>query len=232
MNTSKKHVIICIPGLGGHESSLKEYAELLSEYDLRFLRVVNPQRALNDLLELCRRETRVTLFCNCYGAQLALRAYQSQPETIANIIVVEAFFAEFHTWCTFTAPIIKSIIAILHFTDYIGIRRKRFHTIDYKKLAHYPIYVQPIFDIRWQNLTDYFLKLDDIRTFRLPHQVKIPTLFILSSRGYMRNIQNRKKLQSIFTHATLIDINANTHNIISTASDEIANHVRRWLLTQ
>lgn len=226
-------VIVCIPGLGGHESSLAAYRELLPEYDLRFLRLVNIAEASRVLESICRSENNVTLLCNCYGVQLAIRAIQKMPKKINRLIVVEAFFAEFHSWMVAPMIVNKCLVFILKLTDRLGLARSRFPTeVNYAKLAKYPIYVQPIFDIWWQNLTDYFLKIDDILTFRLPAEVSVPTLFILSPKGYLRSAADRKTLQSVFIHSQFMEVNENTHNIISLSQQTIASIIRGWLRPQ
>ena len=226
-------VIVCIPGLGGHESSLAAYRELLPEYDFRFLRLVNIAEASRDLEGICRNENNVTLLCNCYGVQLAIRAIQKMPEKISRLIVVEAFFAEFHHWMVVPMVVNKWLVLICQLTDLLGLARRKFPTrIDYVKMAKYPIYVQPIFDIRWQNLTDYFLKIDDILTFRLPAEVAVPTLFILSPKGYLRSAADRKAVQSVFVNSDIVEVNENTHNIVSLSRQPISSIIRDWLYRQ
>ena len=221
--------IICIPGLGGHESSLASYKKLLPEYNVLFLRVVDHAEALIQLLDICKNKKKVILFCNCYGIQLALRAIEVHPEKIKQLVVVEAFFMEFHIWRIPAIYSAKALLWLLRFTDFLGFRRRRFHSIDYAKCAQYPIIFQPLFDVRWQNLTDYFSKIEDIVTFILPARVSIPTLFILAQKGYLRSRKDRERVKSIFVHSSLVEVSSKTHNIISLASEEIASLVRTWL---
>ena len=63
MTTAKKEVVICIPGLGGHESSLSNYKELLTEYDLKFLELVDHEQSLKNLIKMCEEEERADADC-------------------------------------------------------------------------------------------------------------------------------------------------------------------------
>ena len=225
-----KGVVVCIPGLGGHESSLREYVDLLHEYDVRLIQLVNHRQTLADMIELCRREQAVIFLCNCYGLQLALRASDELPGKIRGIIVIEAFFPEFHSWSKVALVLNTSMLAIIRFFGRLGVKRRRFWTgIDYARLAKYPMAVQPLFDMLWQNLEDYFWKIEDILPFRLPRRVTIPTLFILSPKGYFRSQADRARVQKIFAHSHIVEVTSKSHNIVALAAAEIVAIIRLWL---
>ena len=83
--------------------------------------------------------------------------------------------------------------------------------------------------MRWQNLTDYFSKIDDMLTFKLPERVHVPTLFIASPKGYLRSPRDRKCLSSIFINSRFLEVSIKTHNIVPLASHEIVALMRPWL---
>lgn len=227
---SRKSVIICVPGLGGHESSLRDYKGLLPEYDLRYLRLIDHTQALHDIIAIARREERVTVIANCYGAQPAIRAMAAVPGCIERLVIVEPFFAERRAWRLLGLAAVLAIVSILRLLHALGISRKRFPThVDYTTFAKYPIFMQPLYDIRWQSLMDYFLKLEDIATFKLPERIETPTLFVVSPKGYMRSSRDRAWLKSIFVHGSFAEVNHQTHNIISRAAADIAPAIRTWL---
>lgn len=226
----KKRVVICIPGLGGHESCFKEYPTLLSDYDLRFVRLIDHRKCLEDIVSICEREERVTFLCNCYGIQLALRAAERAPKKVERIVVIESFFAEFHFWRPIALAMNTLVLVLLRFFGRIGFKRNSYNTdIDYSKLGKYPVYIQPVFDMQWQNLFDYFSKTKDILTYRLPKKVETPTLFILSPRGWMRNAKDRVVVRSIFTNCRMVEVSANSHDIVLCAPKEVAKAAHSWL---
>ncbi len=225
-------MIIGIPGLGGHESSLSEYIALFPERNVRIVRLVNPEKSLQRILELASSQQEVIFLCNCYGLQLALRAADRMPRKVRGIIVIESFFAQFHSWTPLARAINAGLISIIAFFDSVGLARKRFwNGVDYAKLARYPIYVQPVFDMLWQDLGNYFLKIKDILTFTLPAEVTVPTLFILSPKGYLRNPTDRARVQKIFVNSRIVEVTSKSHNIVSLAAREIAGIIESWFET-
>jgi GT2 family glycosyltransferase/pimeloyl-ACP methyl ester carboxylesterase len=225
-----KPLMIGVPGLGGHESSLAEYVPLFPSYDLRIVRLVDHERALQEILALCEKEAEVIFLCNCYGLQLALRAAEKMPEKVNGIIVIEAFFAQFHRWAPLARGINRGFIRTVRGLNKLGLRRTRFWSgIDYAKLARYPIYFQPAFDMLWQDLGNYFSKIDDILSFKLPAHVSTPTLIIASPGGYLRSARNRRRLRHVFGNLRILEVEDRTHNIVSTSAKEIVTLSNDWL---
>lgn len=228
---SEKSTIVCIPGLGGHRSVFHDYGGELRDYTFQYIELVDWQKTLKELKAVAQKEKNVILLCNCYGLQLGLRLIEALPSTVKQLVVIEPFFAEFHWWREPGKILVTAIISFLEFTDRLGLRRKSFpYKIDYSKLTRYPIYVQPIFDMRWQNLTDYFKKVRDILNFQLPAQIRTKTLFILSSKGFLRSPRIKNALLNTFVNADVVYVKHDTHNIISAAHKEITASMKNWLI--
>lgn len=226
-----KKTIICIPGLGGHPSVFSAYDQFFSQYKLRHLELVNRQKAFKDLMAMINEETKVILLCNCYGAQIALQAVAVAQDKVRAIVIVEPFFVQFQQWLILFRPVIKFLYWVSLLTDCIGLRRRHFtYQPDYAKLAKYPIYVQPIFDMRWQDLTDYFDKIYDILTYTLPSKIENPTLLIFSPKGFMRSGGVRKKLQNIFVNSHVVETDGGTHNIVTIMEKSLAASIDQWLV--
>lgn len=225
-----KKTILCIPGLGGHPSAFGLYESLLKEFKFRFIEFVNIKKALVDLQKIINEENEVILFCSCYGIQLALKIAEFMPQTIGGIIVVEPFFAQFHWWRTPAVQLARGLLWLSKTTDKFGWRRKTFdYRPDYVKLSKYPIYCQPIFDMRWQNLTDYLDKIRDLLLFELPLRVETPTLIVFSHKGFIRSEKIKKNISEIFVNSTSIETGSGTHNIITMSGKPVAEAVRNWI---
>ncbi len=226
-----KEAIVCIPGLGGHKSAFEGYAELFPGHSFYYLEVRNWREALDELRKIVAKEGQVTLFCHCYGTQLGLRLIDEAPEAVSRIILLEPFFSQFHHW-RYPARLVNTLLVIvLTIMHWVGFRRNKFpyrHRINYKKLAHYPVVIQPLFDMRWQSLKDYFGKTNDLLWFNLPSRVDAPTLFVLSSNGYFKNKRHRKSVFKIFKNAQLAEVQAESHNMISIAPAKVASVIGTW----
>jgi pimeloyl-ACP methyl ester carboxylesterase len=223
--------LICLPGLGGHPSAFSEYVALLPEYELRSIEFVNRRKALADARTAIQAaEGQVSLFCHCYSAQMGIQLAAEMPGKVSHLIFLEPFFVEFQPWLQISRPLILAILWTVRFFGRIGVRRRKFtYQPDYIALAKYPIYVQPFFDMRWQNLPDYFDKCYDILTYRLPQQVDTPTLMIFSPNGFSRDPANREHLKKIFTKARMVEMQNGTHNVITMGAAPVAKLVREYL---
>ncbi len=228
----ERETIVCIPGLGGHRSAFKGYAELLSDHQFRYIEVANWKEAFIELKAIVAKEGKVTLLCHCYGTQLGLRLVQAMPGSVSRLVLIEPFFAQLHRW-RWPARLINTILVLFFtITDWFGLRRRTFpykHRIDYGQLAKYPLIFQPFFDMRWQSLTDYFLKTNDLLTFKLPERVTTKTLFVLSPKGYFRSLRDKKRVFRIFENADVAEISAMSHNIISIAPHAVVAPIEHWL---
>ena len=223
--------LICIPGLGGHPSVFAEYIALLPEYELRSIEFVNRQKALTDArAALAAEKTPVILFCHCYSAQMGIQLAAEMPEKVSRLVFLEPYFVEFHTWMYIFRPLIWSLREITRFFGWIGLRRRTFtYQPDYITLAKYPIYIQPFFDMRWQNLTDYFDKCYDILTYKLPPSVLTPTLMIFSPQGFFRNPAKRERLKKVFSRLHIVETQTGTHNVITMGAAPVAAMIREFL---
>jgi hypothetical protein len=92
-----------------------------------------------------------------------------------------------------------------------------------------PLFIQPLFDLKHQRSEQYFSKVADIATFRLPPRIETKTLFIFSPKGWMRDLAKREKLKQIFVHSNLVELGGNTHNIVTISRAEIAEEIRKWI---
>lgn len=223
--------ILCIPGLGGHPSVFAEYAPLLPEHKLRSMEFVNREKALADARAvLAEEKDPVILFCHCYSAQMGIQLAKEMPAKVSHLIFLEPFFTEQHPWTKVLKPIDLAVLGIVKFFSFIGVRRRKFtYQPDYIALAKYPIYVQPLFDMRWQNLTDYFDKCYDILTYKLPQRVDTPTLMIFSPQGFSRNPAKREYLKNIFPRTRIIEMQAGTHNVITMGAASVVDTIRDYL---
>lgn len=223
--------VICIPGLGGHPSVFAEYAALLSEFELRPVELVNREKTLAELRAAIGAETSpVTLFCHCYSAQIGIQIAMEMPGKIDKLIFLEPYFVEFHPWMRVFKPINLAVMGIVRFFTWIGVRRRTLnYKPDYVALARYPIYIQPFFDMRWQNLTDYFDKCYDILDYKLPPGVDIPTLMIFSPKGFFRDLAKRERLKKVFPKLRIVETREGTHNVITMGAPSVAALIRDYL---
>lgn len=228
----KSKTIICLPGLGGHQTSFKGYEKIFADFKIVFTEIVNPEKSFQNIKTIClEQDGSIMLLANCYGAQLGLRLVQELPsKKIEGMIIIEPFFAQFHWWRWPGLFAVRLMLAVLFVATHLGIRRRHlWENIDYAYLARYPISVQPIFDMRWQNLPDYFRKIDDILTFHLPKDlVHIPALLIFSSEGFMRDINHQERVARIFCQTSTQEVSVKSHNIITLAQKEIGEIILDW----
>lgn len=231
MKRPSKKKILCIPGLGGHASVFSEYFEILSEYELQSIEFVNRDKALADArAALAAEKEPIALFCHCYSSQLGIRLAAEMPDKISRLIFLEPYFVEFHPWMKTLLPVGFILLWLMRFLDWIGLRRKNFtYQPDYVALAKYPIYFQPFFDMRWQDMTDYFDKCYDILTYKLPAGVDTPTLMIFSPEGFSRNPVIRENLRKIFSRVRMAEMPEGTHNVITMGGAAVASSVREYL---
>lgn len=160
------------------------------------------------------------------GIQLA----EEMPEKIDRLIFLEPFFQEFQPWMKILRPLTLVFLGIVRFFSWIGIRRRNFtYEPDYVALAKYPIYIQPFFDIRWQNLTDYLYKCYDILTYKLPTSVKTPVLMMFSPNGFSKNPVVHARLKEIFVEARVEKMDSGTHNVITMGAVPVASRVREYM---
>ena len=220
--------LLCIPGLGGHPSVFNEYVALLPEYRIRTIRFVNRADALRDARAILAEERGpATLFCHCYSAQMGIQLAAEMPEKVERLIFLEPFFAELKPWMKLLLPVGIFLLSAARLTDAIGLRRRRFrYEPDYIALAKYPIYLQPFFDMRWQNLTDYFDKCYDILTYRLPARVEAPTTMLFSPNGFSRDPRAKEKLKKIFVRSRVVEMQDGTHNVITMGGAPVAAAIR------
>ena len=152
------------------------------------------------------------------------------PDKVTRLVLIEPFFMQFHWWRWPLFPIGYFLLGAARLTDLVGLRRRRFsYQPDYVALAKYPIFVQPLFDMWWQNLTDYFDKCVDALTFRLPARVTVPTLILYSPYGFTRDKKVRAKVRGIFVNSEVVEMDDGTHNIITTMSESAAQAIHNWL---
>jgi pimeloyl-ACP methyl ester carboxylesterase len=208
-----------------------EYVEILSEYELRSVEFVNITKALADAKAALAAEKKpVVLFCLCYSSQLGIRLAAEMPDKVSQLIFLEPYFVEFHLWMKVLLPITFGIWQFMRFLDWLGIRRKNFtYQPNYVALAKHPIYFQPFFDMRWQNMTDYFHKCYDILTYKLPARVDAPTLMMFSPKGFSRSSASKEKLKEIFPHARMVEMREGTHNVITMGAPAVSVVIREFL---
>lgn len=229
-NINREKTIVFIPGLGGHRSAFGGYAEFFPEYTLHYVDVVDWHKALEDLEKIAQKEKDMILLCNCYAVQLALRLIEKNPSAVSRIVLIEPFFAEFQWWRWPGKVLIFAILGLMKITDRFGLRRRKFKYLpDYTAISRYSIFVQPLYDMRWQSLTDYFSKIEDLLAFRLPEKVETKTFFVLSFKGFLRNPKIKKKLFSIFVNYKAVEIKQKGHNIITISQEAISREIRKWL---
>ena len=226
-----KKKMLCIPGLGGHRSVFAEYVSLLPGYEMEFVELVDRRRTLAEArAALSAASGPVILFCHCYSAQMGIQLAAEMPEKISQLIFLEPFFVELQPWMKLLLPVGWTLLRLSQLFEALGLRRRRFtYQPDYVALAKYPIYFQPFFDMRWQNLTDYFDKCYDILTYKLPQSVKTPTLMIFSSNGYTRDPAAREHLRIIFSDLRVVETPAGSHNVISMSPATVAGAIRESL---
>lgn len=221
--------IICIPGLGGRANLFSKYKNVLSEYNLEFVDVINWKKAQGDVDKIIEKKEKVILFCNCYGSQLALRSIEKYPYKVSALIVIEPFFGEFLSWRKIAIVINWGILAIMNLTDFLGVRRTKFPEVDYNMVEKQPLFFQPFYDVWHQSMTDYFEKIDDVLKFELSPRVDTKTFFIFSPKGFIRDPKKRERLKSVFSNAELVELGKNSHNIMTLSYEEIATAVKNWL---
>lgn len=227
----KKNAILCIPGLGGHRSVFRGYEDILPKYEFRYVDIMDPQKTLEEIKKIAEEEIKIIFLCNCYGAQFALRIIEEKRHTVSHLIILEPFFAEFFWWRSAARTLNFVIIQLIKIKDKLGLGRKNItYQIDYAGLTNYPLFVHPMFDIRWHKVSYYFSKINDILKFRLPQRVETKTLFIFSPKGFLRNPRKRKRLFDIFVSSEFAEINRNTHNIITRCRKEVAVIIKEWLI--
>ncbi len=84
--------------------------------------------------------------------------------------------------------------------------------------------------MQWQNLNDYFNKIESWLHYRLPEQkLNVPALLIFSPKGFMRNNNHREILSKFFKNTSIEEIPTKSHNIITLAKDEIGRIIEPWL---
>lgn len=215
--------IICIPGLGGHENVFANYAQDLAEFDVETVSLIDWRKTHEEVSRIVNASDTVIFLCNCYGAQIALRAMYARPSKTIAFIVIEPFFAEFFSWAWMAEFFIGLLLFVKKFTDMLGLKRKTYTEVDYSKVEEYPLFLQPFFDMQHQSLTDYFTKMEDIATFRLPVRVDTKTLFIFSPGGFMKDGAKREKLQSIFVHSEVVEMGEKSHNIVTLSRKQLVN---------
>lgn len=221
--------IICIPGLGGHENVFKNYVADLSEFDVATVSNIDWRQTQIEVSRIVDRSDKVIFLCNCYGAQIALRTMYAKPDKVAAFIIIEPFFAEYFSWTWSASFLAGALLSLKKFTDRFGFRRKTFTQVDYSKVEQYPLVLQPFFDIQHQSLTDYFSKLYDIGTFRLPARVDTKTLFLFSPQGFMRNSEKRKKLLEVFVNADVVELGENSHSIVTLSRKDLIHAITNWI---
>jgi pimeloyl-ACP methyl ester carboxylesterase len=226
----KLPVILCIPGLGGHASAFGLSPRFLPEYELRFIELTNREKAFRDALEIIDEKGKMPLLCNSYGVQMGLKLIEARPGKITHLVLIEPFFAQFSWWRGPALAVNKVLLWLCRVTDAIGLRRRHFtYQPDYVALARYPIYVQPLFDMWWQNLTDYFDKIEDILTFRLPAKVEARTLILLSPYGFTRDKAVRAKIREVFYPADVVELADGTHNVTTILKEPAVRAIHAWL---
>jgi hypothetical protein len=228
--------IICLPGLGGHKTSFQGYEKLLNRHKVLFTQIIDPKESFEEIKKICESQNsqneKIIFLANCYGAQFGIRLIDILPVgKIKGLIIIEPFFAQFHFWRWPADVINRGILAILFLAEKLGIRRKKFWSeINYAKLSKYSIFFQPIFDMRWQPLPDYFKKIADILHFKLPKDpINVPTLLIFSPKGFMQDEERKKELSKLFVDTTIEEVQTKSHNIITLSQQEIAHIVLSWI---
>lgn len=228
--TEQRRSIIFIPGLGGHRSAFGGYAEFFPDYTIHHIDVVDWRKALKELEIISQKKKEIILFCSCYAVQLALRLVEKYPTKVFRIVLIEPFFVEFQWWRVPAKTLNFAILNLMKITDRFGLRRRKFnYQPDYTKISCYPVLIQPLYDMRWQNLTDYFTKIEDMLSFRLPEKVKTKTLFVLSQKGFLRSSKIKKKIYGVFVNSEVAEIKQNGHNIITISQETISQEIRKWL---
>lgn len=223
--------LICIPGLGGHPSVFSEYPGLLPEYELRPVELVDHRKALAEVRTmLVAAKDPAILFCHCYSAQMGIQLAAEMPDKVERLILLEPFFVEQHRWLKTLIPLAILLMGMARFFSWIGVRRRNLnYRPDYVALAKYPIYLQPFFDMRWQNLPDYLDKCYDILAYGLPANVATPTLMIFSPSGFLRDRAKRERLKQIFSRLAITETPDGTHNVIAMAAGSVAAAIRQYL---
>ena len=124
--------IICIPGLGGHKNIFRQYAKEFPEYEMEFVQLIEWRTAQEEVARMIDDTDAVILLCNCYGAQIALRAMYTRMEKVKALIVIEPFFFQFTQWLKFPLFIAHALYALNKITDRLGLRRRTYsQTIEY-----------------------------------------------------------------------------------------------------
>lgn len=221
--------IICIAGLGGRSNLFNKYGDILSDYNLKFVDVINWQVAQKEVNWLVEKSESIIFLCNCYGTQLALRAIEKTPNKVSALIAIEPYFGEFFPWKKTALVANRGILSFVKLLHLLGIKRTNFPEVDYNWVERQPLFLQPFSDIRHQSLKDYFGKIDDILTFDLPPRVNTKTLIIFSPKGFVRDAKKRAHLKSVFSNSELAELGKNSHNIMTLSRQEIATSVKNWL---
>ena len=222
--------IICIPGLGGHKNIFRYYAKEFPEHQMEFVQLINWHKAQEEVAHMIDASDEVILLCNCYGAQIALRAMYTRMEKVKALIIIEPFFFEFTPWFKFPFVFAQILYFLKKITDHFGWRRKKYSkTIEYSSVELQPLCLQPLYDIQHQSLTDYFAKLIDIGTFRLPEKIETKTLFIFSPRGFTRDPIKREKIKKVFVNADVEELGENSHNIATLSRVKLAEAIKKWI---
>ncbi|MES2315616.1 MAG: hypothetical protein V4486_02670 [Patescibacteria group bacterium] len=222
--------IICIPGLGGRANLFNKYKGSFPGFNIKTLDVIAWQEAQAKVDQMLADETEgVIFFCSCYGAQFALRAMEKYPVKTEALIVVEPFFMEFVWWRKIGYFLNNLVLLIIRGTHAIGLGRSKFKEVDYNMVEKQPLFFQPFYDISHQGSKDYFEKLKDIATFKLPPKVETKTLFIFSPRGFMRGLKKRARLQKIFINGDYIELGPNSHTIVTLAFQDITTAIKKWI---
>ncbi len=222
--------IICIPGLGGHKNVFRNYAKEFSDFDVKFVQLINWRKTSEEVARMVDdSDEPVVLLCNCYCEQTALRVMYHRESKIAGLVVIEPFFWQFAQWQLWGIWMSAFWAWVMKYKKYLGLGRKKLGTVDYALVEQQPLFLQPLFDLKHQRSEHYFEKVHDIATFRLPPRVETKTLFIFSPKGWMRDPTKREKLKQIFVASDLVELGGNTHNIVTVSRHQIAEAVRNWL---
>lgn len=227
-----KKVILCIPGLGGYEKVFSPYEQFLPDYKLIHVGLTNINKAETDMEQVIKENGSVIVLANCYGVQSILRLYERLPAgSIEKLIVIEPFFAEFYWWRQLAYVVNGGILKLLTLARKLGLYRRSFDlSLKYPDLPkRYPLAIQPLFDISNQSLIDYFTKIEDILSFKLPRSISIPTFFILSPGGYMKDREKRKALLKHFEQVEVTETGKRTHDIVAASVPKVAKAVAGWL---
>lgn len=226
---SKNKTIISIPGLGGHKSVFDKYESQFQDFDFYRVDLIDIKKTTQDVLDIIDKKNNIVLLCNCYGLQIALRVLPLKGDKIKGLIVVEPYFGEFLFWRKPAIFINHLILEFLDILDFIGFRRKTFPNMDYSTVEKFPLFFQPFFDMWHQDLTKYFLKIDDVLTFEVPEKVELKTLFILSPKGFIQDQNKREVLKKAFVNSEIVELEEKSHNIVTIARMKISELVKNWL---